>query len=679
MKVLLTKRKKGSSPFSCLRTLHFLSALLGIGLGFLFLLEGPSVARAQDLAPAYPRLLAALEAENKGKESPAKIWQSYRDFAQKGAWEESRNELEKLYQWKLNQGIRNHYSYAIALLRESEQLPKDAVEEIGPVLLGYTEKMAPDFSEVYYAQARWIWSRQSFALPQLARAAWYWVEGGVYSYANLEEAIPQYANLGYGLVFSLLLALSLYALSLAIRYYPFFHHHLRHFLNLDFHPLAQALLTGILLFLPFALGIGWLALFLSWLLVFWIYSTRGERTVSLALLVLVLFLPSAVRISSSFVSSLSEGGVPEIIRANNGVWSPDLHRQLLVLQQRQAEDPELLQAVSLVEKRMGKFNEAEQHLRRWIQLEGGSAAAHNNLGNVYLATNRVEQAMEAYQKAIRLDGARTESYYNLGQAYLLNLLLNEAESEFRRAKELRPQLITFYTSIASRHPNRMTIDRTLEPIRALEAALGGDPGAGKAGQRILGLLGSALPSPVRGDFRGGLSSPAGSDPLGGAPETLAPAVRALRPADLFAVQPFAGHRQPVSPMRPRLFQEPERGCAAVEGKTARGSPTSASRARALAVGFVSAPGSRPYPSRPCPRRIFVPLHRFVLSRQRPALGEVDSESFEFGSLFGPSRDGGDPLLLRGFLRMGSIPNGSNSEKGGEVLFSAGGIIIKMRA
>ncbi len=500
MKVLLTKRKKGSSLFSCLRTLHFLLALLGIGLGFLFLLEGPSVARAQDLAPAYPRLLAALEAENKGKESPAKIWQSYRDFAQKGAWEESRNELEKLYQWKLNQGIRNHYSYAIALLRESEQLPKDAVEEIGPVLLGYTEKMAPDFSEVYYAQARWIWSRQSFALPQLARAAWYWVEGGVYSYANLEEAIPQYANLGYGLVFSLLLALSLYALSLAIRYYPFFHHHLRHFLNLDFHPLAQALLTGILLFLPFALGIGWLALFLSWLLVFWIYSTRGERTVSLALLVLVLFLPSAVRISSSFVSSLSEGGVPEIIRANNGVWSPDLHRQLLVLQQRQAEDPELLQAVSLVEKRMGKFNEAEQHLRRWIQLEGGSAAAHNNLGNVYLATNRVEQAMEAYQKAIRLDGARTESYYNLGQAYLLNLLLNEAESEFRRAKELRPQLITFYTSIASRHPNRMTIDRTLEPIQLWKRLLGETPERERLAKGFWAFLGARYPLPFEEIF-----------------------------------------------------------------------------------------------------------------------------------------------------------------------------------
>ena len=83
--------------------------------------------------------------------------------------------------------------------------------------------------------------------------------------------------------------------------------------------------------------------------------------------------------------------------------------------------------------------------------------------------------MEAYQNAIRLDNTRTESYYNLGQAYLLNLLLNEAESEFRRAKEMRPQLISFYTSISSRHPNRLTIDRIIEPIHLWKRLLGETP------------------------------------------------------------------------------------------------------------------------------------------------------------------------------------------------------------
>jgi tetratricopeptide (TPR) repeat protein len=178
----------------------------------------------------------------------------------------------------------------------------------------------------------------------------------------------------------------------------------------------------------------------------------------------MMLLPSAVRVSSALVYSRIGNGVPEILRANNGVWSPDLHQQLLNLHRGNPQDRDLLQAVSLVEKRMGKFSEAEQHLRQWIKLEPKASAAFNNLGNVYLATNKVDQAVEAYQRAIQLEATRTESYYNLGQAYLLNLLLNEAESEFRRAKELRPQLISFYTSIASRNPNRMAIDRTLDSV-----------------------------------------------------------------------------------------------------------------------------------------------------------------------------------------------------------------------
>ena len=475
MRAMPRRSKKGFSPSFPIWIGYRLPFLLGVLLGVIFLSGFIPAASAQETSQAFSPLAVSPDGEIKGKESPAKIWQSYREAGQKGSWDKSRSELEKLYQWKLNQGIRNHYYFAIAIIRESELLPKDAAEEMGPVLLGYAEKMAPDYSEVYYARARWIWGHQAFSLAQIGRAAGSWLAGAVSSYVNLEEAVPQYATLGYTLVFGLLIALALYAGVLGLRYYPFFNHHLRHFLSLDFPPWSRAVLGGILLFLPFALGIGWLGLFLAWLLAFWVYSSRGERTVSLLLLILVLFLPTAVRVSSSFVSALSEGSVAGIIQANTGVWSPDLHRQLLAIQQRDEKDPDLLQAVSLVEKRMGKFTEAEEHLRRWIQLEGESSAAYNNLGNVYLATNRIGQAVDAYQKAIRLDHARTEAYYNLGQAYLLNLLLNEAESEFRRAKELRPQLISFYTSIASRHPNRMTIDRTLEPLQLWKRLLGETP------------------------------------------------------------------------------------------------------------------------------------------------------------------------------------------------------------
>ena len=439
-----------------------LSRITLVGLVVLFSAGMAKGSMAQG-SSTFPSQLGGITDAEK-KETVAKIWQNHREYLQNGIWDKSQAELEKLYQWKLNQGIQNHYYYAVALIREINQLPKEVNDDVGSVILNYAERMAPDFSQVYYARAQWLWSCSPFSIGNATRAAGFWLRGIAFSLTNIEESLQNYSNFAYGVLFSFLIALAVFSISLALRYHSFFAHHFQHLFGMDLNPPAQAILGGLFLLLPFSLGIGWLGLFLIWLIVFWSYAPRSDRAVSLFLLIAMMLLPSAVRVSSALVYSRIGNGVPEILRANNGVWSPDLHQQLLNLHQRNPQDRDLLQAVSLVEKRMGKFYEAEQHLREWIKLEPKASAAFNNLGNVYLATNKVDQAVEAYQRAIQLEATRTESYYNLGQAYLLNLLLNEAESEFRRAKELRPQLISFYTSIASRNPNRMAIDRTLDSV-----------------------------------------------------------------------------------------------------------------------------------------------------------------------------------------------------------------------
>jgi tetratricopeptide (TPR) repeat protein len=206
-------------------------------------------------------------------------------------------------------------------------------------------------------------------------------------------------------------------------------------------------------------------LFILWLLLFAGVSHRADRAVSIALLAGLLLLPTAIRIYSSFVTSLTENGVPEITRANTGVWSVDLHGKLVALKQINPRDPDILQALGLVEKRMGKFGEAEQNILQWAKLQPHASEAYNNLGNIYLGRNQTSQAVAAYKKALAARTSKAEAHYNLGQAYLLNFQLNEAEGEFRRARELKPQLISYYTSISSSNPNRMVIDQTIDPLR----------------------------------------------------------------------------------------------------------------------------------------------------------------------------------------------------------------------
>jgi hypothetical protein len=308
MKVFRKKREKGPPASSSPWFRNLLPVLLGIGIGVLFLLGSSKGALAQEISSSSPRLQETQEEEGKGKESPAKIWQSYREFAQKGAWDKSRNELEKLYQGKLNQGIRNHNYYAIVLLRESAQLPKEVVEEMGPILL--LRKNGPVFWSLLLPSPMDLVAPTFYFTPPGARGLV--LAGGFYSYANLEESIPQYANLRYGFVSAFDGAQHLW-LVLAFRYYTFFHHHLRHLLNLDFHRSVEAV-WGCSLLLHL-LGIGWLGMFLAWL---WLLDVRKPGGGQFRCpLVLVLLLPSAVRVFLvCFFPKAKKGS--EIIRATTG-------------------------------------------------------------------------------------------------------------------------------------------------------------------------------------------------------------------------------------------------------------------------------------------------------------------------------------------------------------------------
>lgn len=397
--------------------------------------------------------------------SAEKAWLAYQEFLKKGEWDKSKGELEKLYQWKLNRGVRNHFPWAITLLRESQRASREGRATAIPGLLEYAEKMAPDFSQGAYARAHWQWSQSHFSFDALSTVLQEGLKGIYLSYEDLGEALGQWSNLSLWLLISFLITLVLFSFSILIRYHSFLAHHLEHLVPVERAPQILRVLSVLLLLLPFLWGWGWIWLFAFWLLGLSIYATRADRVVIFALFLFLLFLPTGIRWHSSLLASMASNGVPEIIQANTADWNTDLLRKLLDLHQKAPQDPDLLQALGIVEKRLGKFADAEKHYRQGMELEPQDPAAYNNIGNIYLATNRLEQAIEAYQKAIQLGSAHAEPYYNLGQAYHQKLLLNEAEEFFQKARELNPQLISFATSTFTRHPNRRVMDQLLESTR----------------------------------------------------------------------------------------------------------------------------------------------------------------------------------------------------------------------
>lgn len=443
----------------------FCWALWIIAIGVLF--YSPRSGLSQTLSPSASRSAPSpfsAPSENPAKGGEEGFWQAYQESLKKGAWESGIAELEKLYQWKLDRGIRNHYGYATALIRESRQPWSSGQKERVPVLLQYAEKMAPDFSQVHYAQAAWRWAEKSFSPVEIAGAVNHGFRGLWLSLSNPEEGLSFAANLVFWILGSVFLLMAVFSFYLLLRYHSFFAHHLGHWIRIGVDPKMIRGFALLILFLPFLLGIGWMWLFAFWFLVFGVYANASDRRAMIFILLLSLILPMGLRWYGSCLTSMTNPGFMEIARANRGAWNPALYQTLENLRRKNPSDPQILQATGLVAKRMGEYGAAEQRFLEWTELNPGSAAAFTNLGNVFFATQRLDPAAAAYKKAIDLDSSHAEAHYNLGQVYLQKLQLNEAESHFLEARSLAPDLISYYNHIASRNANRLMIDPTLKPL-----------------------------------------------------------------------------------------------------------------------------------------------------------------------------------------------------------------------
>jgi hypothetical protein len=71
--------------------------------------------------------------------------------------------------------------------------------------------------------------------------------------------------------------------------------------------------------------------------------------------------------------------------------------------------------------------------------------------------------------------------------------MKEAEAEFQKAKELQPQAISYHTSISSRHPNRLVIDRNIDLPRIGRRVVAATPEREGVARGLWGMLWGPLP------------------------------------------------------------------------------------------------------------------------------------------------------------------------------------------
>jgi tetratricopeptide (TPR) repeat protein len=222
------------------------------------------------------------------------------------------------------------------------------------------------------------------------------------------------------------------------------------------------------------------------------------------------WLDEALRIRGDFLPALKESGAA-LLDAG------ELSRAAEVLEKASLRDAEALADLGNVYLRQGRFDQAEQVLRKAIGINpdlpaahnllglerlrkndpGGAEAefreairiqpdlaeAHNNLGNLLAEEGDLRQAIFHFRKAIAADPENVDAHYNLGQASAAGGSMKEALNEFQVAVRLNPDFYAAHYALGRILGGRGDIQQAKTHFE--KATHSPDPGLQKAAQAAL--------------------------------------------------------------------------------------------------------------------------------------------------------------------------------------------------
>lgn len=96
---------------------------------------------------------------------------------------------------------------------------------------------------------------------------------------------------------------------------------------------------------------------------------------------------------------------------------------------------------SIINRRLGRFDESEAAARRALEVNPRLAEAHHALGAAVQCQGRLNEAISSYRRAIQLRPDYTEVHYFLGNALREAGSLSEAVNSYRQAIQVKPDFV----------------------------------------------------------------------------------------------------------------------------------------------------------------------------------------------------------------------------------------------
>ena len=292
--------------------------------------------------------------------------------------------------------------------------------------------------------------------------------------------------------FALMASILIFTVVLWIRYTPLWVHTLYE-TGLIHRPVAWALIFAapVLLLLS---GVGPLLVLVALLSFFWMFMPRGERGISVFIVLWLGFSSFWAAPLHSFL--IGEGSLSLRLLSQVAEGNPSASGTAGEMQSQGGYegDWEVIFSMGLQSKREGHTEKAAALYRKAQTLAPNEPIIPNNLGTIYLSMKLYQPAIDSLKQSISLDSKNVAAHYNLNLVYQELLKFEEASQAYAKAQAINKTLVESYSN-----KGREAVDAVL-PAKLFWRRLflgGGDHGTGSTGL-LAGLFSPIAPdsSPI---------------------------------------------------------------------------------------------------------------------------------------------------------------------------------------
>ncbi len=228
------------------------------------------------------------------------------------------------------------------------------------------------------------------------------------------------------------------------------------------------------LLVPLFLNFDLLWTFLFWTILIWGYLVRRERQMLVVFLFVLVYVPWVLAEATDFLEKPELSLLMTLHQANETNWDKEAEKRIKQWSRERTEDAEIPFTLGLLNKREGRYKEAESYYEKALQYDPNWPECISNLGNIYLSTGHPkEDAVAQYELAISLSPKKYSFYFNLHRALSRDSILpsDRVGQALQMADKLDPGRVAFHTQILSDNMNRSVIDDTVSAGRLWKRVL----------------------------------------------------------------------------------------------------------------------------------------------------------------------------------------------------------------